>query len=109
MTWAEHLDAAAEIQAIAACTAPGELIFSADPYHLGSAADLRRVDGPGQPRWHEPVAGDGDYAINTTFDLRFGTFAHPWEDSLCVWGADLLQETQGALDACCRGCAPETG
>ncbi|GAA3672336.1 hypothetical protein GCM10022267_68890 [Lentzea roselyniae] len=96
MTWAEHLDAAAEIQAIAACTAPGELIFSADPYHLGSAADPHRVDGPGQPRWREPVAGDGDHAINTTFDLRFGTFAHPWEDSLCVWGADLLQETQGS-------------
>jgi hypothetical protein len=104
VTWAEHLGAADEIQAIvrrglAACTAPGELVFWADPHHLGSAADLRRVDGPGQPRWREPVAGDGDYAINTTFDLRFGTFAHPWEDSLCVWGADLLQETQEALDA----------
>jgi hypothetical protein len=91
VTWAEHLDAPDDLTAIvrrglAACSGPGELIFWADPHHLGSAADLRRVDGPGQPKWHEPVVGDGDYAVNTTFDLRFGTFAHPWEDSLCVWG-----------------------
>ncbi|HEX8864086.1 MAG TPA: DUF2716 domain-containing protein [Lentzea sp.] len=104
VTWAGHLDVAAEITAVVRrgleeVTEPGELIFWADPYHYGSAADLRRVDGPAQPRWHEPVAGDGDYAINTTFDLRAGTFAHPWEDSLCVWGAELLKETEEALDA----------
>ncbi|MFB6780507.1 DUF2716 domain-containing protein [Streptomyces sp. NPDC056352] len=33
---------------------------------------------------------DGDYYIFLADDLRFGTFGHPWEYSLCVFGAELL-------------------
>ncbi|WP_434440679.1 DUF2716 domain-containing protein [Lentzea sp. E54] len=84
---------------LTACTEPGERIFWADPYHFGTAADLHRVGGLGQPVWEEPVVGDGDYAINAPYDLRFGTFGHPWENSLCVWGADLLAEVQDEVDA----------
>lgn len=84
---------------LAACAEPGELIYFADPYHYGTAAEPRRVGGPGQPEWLEPVVADGDYAINVPHDLRFGTFAHPWEDSLCVWGAGLLAHVEAELDA----------
>lgn len=84
---------------LVACAKPGELIFWADPYHFGIAGDLRRVGGPGQPEWDEPVVGNGDYAINAPYDLRFGTFGNHHEDSLCVWGADLLAEVTGELDA----------
>ncbi|SFR20309.1 Protein of unknown function [Lentzea waywayandensis] len=104
VTWSNLLDAADEAapavrRALKACVQPGELIFFADPYHLGSAADLHRVDGPGQPRWLQSAIPDGDYAINTPYDLRFGTFGHPWEDSLCAWGEDLLAEVSDELDA----------
>ncbi|MFJ5988755.1 DUF2716 domain-containing protein [Lentzea sp. NPDC092896] len=104
VTWSNVLDAAEDVapairRALKACVKPGELIFFADPYHLGSAADLHRVDGPGQPRWHASPIADGDYAILAPYDLRFGTFGHPWEDSLCVWGEELLAEVSDELDA----------
>jgi hypothetical protein len=34
-----------------------------------------------------------------TADLRFGSFGHPWEESLCVFGADLLAEVEDDLTA----------
>ncbi|MEU3646730.1 DUF2716 domain-containing protein [Lentzea sp. NPDC034063] len=104
ITWSNVLDAAEDVapairRALKACVKPGELIFFADPYHLGSAADLHRVDGPGQPRWRASPIPDGDYAVLAPYDLRFGTFGHPWEDSLCVWGEELLAEVSDELDA----------
>lgn len=33
---------------------------------------------------------DGDYYSFVTDDLRQGTFGHPWEPSLCVWGEHLV-------------------
>jgi hypothetical protein len=36
------------------------------------------------------VCPDGDYFIFLSPDLLLGTFGHPWEDSLCVWGGALL-------------------
>jgi hypothetical protein len=35
------------------------------------------------------VLPDGDYYIHTTIDLENGTFGHPWEPSLCVFGPKL--------------------
>jgi len=35
------------------------------------------------------VLPDGDYYIHTTADLENGTFGHPWEPSLCVFGPKL--------------------
>jgi len=29
---------------------------------------------------------DGDYAIFLSKDMAFGTFGHPWENSICVFG-----------------------
>ncbi|MEV6715621.1 DUF2716 domain-containing protein [Lentzea sp. NPDC051208] len=78
---------------------PDELICWADPRHIGIAGDLRRVGGIGRPEWDEPVVGNGDQAINAPYDLRFGSFGRHHEDSLCVWGADLLAEVSEQLDA----------
>ncbi|MGW6448759.1 DUF2716 domain-containing protein [Lentzea sp. NPDC055074] len=104
VTWGDAFSAEAAVtqvvrRGLTACTKPGELIFWADPYHPGNAADLRRVGGPGQPEWDEPVVGDGDLAVNAPFDLRFGSFGQHHENSLCVWGADLLAEVSDELDA----------
>ncbi|GGN23375.1 hypothetical protein GCM10011609_76150 [Lentzea pudingi] len=104
ITWGSAFSARTAVtevvrRGLTACTKPGELIFWADPYHPGIAADLRRVGGPGQPEWDEPVVGDGDHAVNAPFDLRFGSFGQHDENSLCVWGADLLAEVSGELDA----------
>jgi hypothetical protein len=48
------------------------------------------IDPPGEPGWPLSPYPDGDYHIHLAEDLRFGTFGHPWELSLCVFGGDLL-------------------
>jgi hypothetical protein len=38
-----------------------------------------------------PVIPDGDYSIFVADDFHFGTFGHPWEQTICVWGEPLLE------------------
>lgn len=40
--------------------------------------------------WEIPVLPDGDYYIFLAKDFRFGIFGHPWEQTICVWGSELL-------------------
>lgn len=47
------------------------------------------IDPPGQPGWPLSPYPDGHYYIYLAEDFRFGTFEHPWELSLCVFGGDL--------------------
>jgi hypothetical protein len=37
-----------------------------------------------------PVFPDADYVAHMEQDLRWGTFGHPWQESLCIWGAGLV-------------------
>ena len=80
-----------------ACLAPGEALYWLDWQHVGYRWDPARVGGPGQPHWPGSAYPDGDYYIYLTPDLRLGTFGHPWEHSLCVFGADLLAEIETDL------------
>ena len=41
--------------------------------------------------WTIPVFPNGDYYGHMTTDLRWGTFGHPWQQWLCIWGTDLVQ------------------
>jgi hypothetical protein len=41
-------------------------------------------------RWQTDVFPDGDYYIFLTDDMSTGTFGHPWEQTLCVFGEPLL-------------------
>ncbi|KJK47412.1 hypothetical protein UK23_20405 [Lentzea aerocolonigenes] len=41
---------------------------------------------------------DGDYHIFLTEDMSQGTFGHPWEQTLCVWGDDLVRDLVPELD-----------
>jgi hypothetical protein len=38
-----------------------------------------------------PVFPNGDYFAHMTPDLRWGTFAHPWQQSLTIWGIELVE------------------
>ncbi|GIH23887.1 hypothetical protein Aph01nite_21970 [Acrocarpospora phusangensis] len=80
-----------------ACAVPGEPLYWLNRYHAGSRFDPLRVGGPGQPRWPGRAYPDGDYYVYLTSDLRLGTFGHPWEESLCVFGRDLLTEVEDDL------------
>jgi hypothetical protein len=46
--------------------------------HLHALAD--------DPRWPVSVFPDGDYFVFLAEDMSTGTFGHPWEQTLCVWG-----------------------
>ncbi|MEU5261743.1 DUF2716 domain-containing protein [Amycolatopsis sp. NPDC021455] len=85
-----QLDALTEIvhTGLRACVEPGEELYWLDWHHAGYRFDPARVDGAG-PRWPGAVFPDGDYYIHLTGDLRLGTFGHPWEETVCVFG-DLL-------------------
>ena len=43
-----------------------------------------------QAEWAVPVYPDGDYYAFFTEDFGEGTFAHPWEQTLCVVGDRLM-------------------
>ncbi|MBG0831646.1 DUF2716 domain-containing protein [Planomonospora sp. ID67723] len=41
------------------------------------------------PRWPVEIFPDGDYYVFLSEDMANGTFGHPWEQTLCVFGASL--------------------
>ena len=76
---------------------PGEELYWLDWHHAGYRFDPARVDGTG-PRWPGFVFPGGDYHIYLTADLRLGTFGHPWEETICVFG-ELLTRVGPELTA----------
>ncbi|MFE1906022.1 DUF2716 domain-containing protein [Streptomyces gardneri] len=56
------------------------------PRPPGTAAPTRQ--------WH-PL--HGDYYLHLTDDLRLGTYGHPWEKTLTVWGPPLLNTVEAEL------------
>lgn len=48
--------------------------------------------------WPVDAVPDGDYYSFVSRDLCFGTFGHPWETTLCVWGSDLLKAVAARND-----------
>ncbi|MFD2078219.1 Protein of unknown function [Actinopolymorpha cephalotaxi] len=56
------------------------------PYRYSPAAHALANVG-----WPVPVFPNGDYYVHTTSDLRWGTFGHPWQQSLTVWGEELVR------------------
>jgi hypothetical protein len=40
--------------------------------------------------WRIPPFPNGDYFIFLTEDMSQGTFGHPWEQSLCIFGGRLV-------------------
>ncbi len=48
------------------------------------------IPNSGDGTWVIPVLPDGDYSIFLAKDTSFGTFGHPWEQTICVFGQRLL-------------------
>ncbi|MEU6713741.1 DUF2716 domain-containing protein [Nonomuraea sp. NPDC046802] len=82
-----------------ACTPTGEMLYFLDWNHAGYRFDPARVGSHGRPRWPGMAYPHDDYYLYVTADLRMGTFGHPWECSLCVFGSDLLAEVEEGLTA----------
>jgi hypothetical protein len=41
--------------------------------------------------WRVPAFPNRDYFVLMTEDMSQGTFGHPWEQTLCVFGRDLVE------------------
>jgi hypothetical protein len=87
--------------ALAACTPPGDTLLVLEwphtsyrlrpdlpPTAMFLPDALSRNLRPGWPRSPYP---DGAYPLFTAEDFRYGSFGHPWEHSLCLFGAELLK------------------
>ncbi|MFF3679895.1 DUF2716 domain-containing protein [Streptomyces sp. NPDC002120] len=84
-------------RALRAVTGPGDTLYWLDWQHIGHAFEPHRVGGPGRPEWPGSVYPDGDYHLYLDPGLRFGTFGHPWEHTLCVFGASLPAVVEAEL------------
>ncbi|WP_433415766.1 DUF2716 domain-containing protein [Microtetraspora malaysiensis] len=51
------------------------------------------------PRWPVEIFPDGDYYIFLSEDMTTGTFGHPWERTLCIFGAPLISTLAPLLTA----------
>ncbi|MEV5572315.1 DUF2716 domain-containing protein [Spirillospora sp. NPDC052269] len=80
------------------CARPGEWVYQHRPYLNGWEFDPRRVGGPAQPPWPGRAIADGEFHFLTTADARLGTFAHYAEQTLVVFGDDLIEQVAGHLD-----------
>ncbi len=69
------------------CTGASQRLYALDWQHEGY---WFYPHGDHTDRWLVPVFPDGDYYIFLAEDFSFGTFGHPWEESLCIFGRPLL-------------------
>lgn len=97
-------DVAARVRALVerglrARTPQGGRLYRLDWQHPSHCFDPHHVGGADRPPWPGDVFYDGAYYVHLSPDLRFGTFGHPWDASLCVFGADLLAEIEDELTA----------
>ncbi|MEU1182417.1 DUF2716 domain-containing protein [Streptomyces sp. NPDC005820] len=77
----------------------GDRLYRLKWYISGSRCDPTRVGGPGQPRWPGYAYLVDENVIQVTADLRMGTYGNFVEESLCVFGADLVAEVEEDLTA----------
>jgi hypothetical protein len=83
------------LTALAGCTPPDGSLFALDWQHDSYRVWPHRAGDDG---WPLSVYPNGDYYVFLAEDLSFGTFGHPWELSLCVFGAPLLDRVAEPLD-----------
>ncbi|MEV0170425.1 DUF2716 domain-containing protein [Streptomyces sp. NPDC050803] len=80
-----------------ACGRPGDRLYRLKWYINGTRCDPTRVGGPGQLPWPCYAYLTDENVIQVTEDLRMGTYGNWMEESLCVFGADLVAEVEEDL------------
>jgi hypothetical protein len=62
-----------------------------DWQHPGYCLDASVHASTRDTEWRVPVFPNGDYYTFSKFDFSEGTFGHPWEQTLCVFGPRLVE------------------
>jgi len=85
------------LAAFRACTAPEEAIYALDWQHPCYWFRPHVSFVPHGPfrEWPIPVLPNGDYYIFLARDFSWGLFGHPWEWTMCLFGAPLLAAVAG--------------
>lgn len=83
---------------LSSCAGPRGILFALDWQHPSYRFSPREVGGRGQPDWPLGPYPDGDYFVFLSEDFRFGSFGHPWEHSLCLFGEELLELSAAEVD-----------
>jgi hypothetical protein len=83
----DFLDATA-FQAFADLVSEGEIIALDWQHPAYRYSPCSQVASQADPA--VPVFPNGDYYAHMTIDLRWGTFGHPWQQTLTVWGEELV-------------------
>ena len=77
----------------AACTPPHGRIYALDWQHESFWLQPHVAFDA----WRVPVLPDGDYYIFLAPDFSRGLFGHPWEWTMCVFGAPLLSALEPGM------------
>ncbi|MFJ7209378.1 DUF2716 domain-containing protein [Streptomyces sp. NPDC098789] len=96
----ERLDRLVEVveQALTVCVPPQDTLFALDWQHASFRFSPHFVGGSRQKSWPLSPYPDGDYYIFLSEDFLTGSFGHPWEGSLCLFGQDLLDVASTDID-----------
>jgi Protein of unknown function (DUF2716) len=79
-------------RALRTCTNSGEYLYFQRYGLQGFRFDPQRVGAPGRPHWPGTACAWDEYHFLATPDARMGTYADPTEQTLCVFGTELLDE-----------------
>jgi hypothetical protein len=84
-------------QALATCTPDGESVLVLDWQHTCYRVRPGLLAGGGRSGWPLSPYPDGDYYIFLAQDFSLGSFGHPWEHTICLFGAALLAAADDAV------------
>jgi hypothetical protein len=69
------------------------IVYALDWQHTSYRIDVRQSEKD-RPLWVFP---DGDYYIWLSKDFGTGTFGHPWEQTICIFGEELIKIIRDSL------------
>ncbi len=85
------------LHALRACVAEDEPVLALDWQHAAYEFYPHRLREPHEvANWCIPALPSGEYHIFVTEDHRLGSLGHPWEQTVCVFGAGFLDEYRRA-------------
>lgn len=89
------------LKAFRECTEYSERIYALDWQHPSwwiyphGEFDMRESTDRQNPtdilEWQDRISGFGDYYMFLAEDLSYGTFSHPWEQTICIFGEKLIR------------------
>jgi len=75
---------------LSSCTPANEFLFFLDWHHDCFRLKPEALMDDDAAFAYRAVP-DGDYSVFADREFRLGTFGHPWESTICIFGSELLE------------------